>query len=265
MGKPVKGLRVTRGERYALLPREVMESAAYHATPHYARSVLEALMVQYYGQRNGSLALPVEEAGVLGVAQPWRVYAGLRILADCDLIVCTRRGGLSRGGKLASMFALTWRGIDEPADGVVYDAGVKVCPIPTHAWSRWIRADGWDAVVRDIERRARGKTTKNPVTPRSGTDRTLRSGTESVNLVPPSRVRKASLSVPPTRVTSKISVRGSGSPSASSVSHAHSSEKAGVAKIEKLLRVQSHLTDADVAKICHESIELVQRVRESLR
>lgn len=220
-------------------------------------------MVQYYGQRNGSLALPVEEASALGVEQPWRLYAGLRILADCDLIVRTRRGGLSRGGKLASMFALTWRGIDEPADGVVYDAGVKVCPVATHAWSRWMRPDGWAAHCRQIEQRMRGS--KNPVTPQSGTDRTPQSGTETVNLVPPSRGRKASFSVPPSRETSQISVRGSDSPSASSVSHAHSSEKAGVAKIEKLIRVQSHLTDADVAKICREPIELVQRVRESMR
>lgn len=115
-----------RGERYALIPRDVMESDAYRALPDWCVRVLVALAVQYYGSRNGSLALPVAEAQRLGVRQPWRLYAGLRILEAAELIVCTRRGHLSRGTRHASVYAITWKQIDEPAAGITYDAGVSV-------------------------------------------------------------------------------------------------------------------------------------------
>lgn len=184
------------GERYVLISREVLESTAYHATPHYARSVLLALAAQYYGSRNGSLALPIAEAATLGVRQSWHVYAGLRILCDCDLIVCTRRGHLERGLRLASMYALTWRGIDEPATGISYDAGISVCPIPTHIWARWTLPADWDARVRTIVDAARGagnrdrqrqrmrKVLGRVSPPHVGDGRTHGVGTELVPVVP---------------------------------------------------------------------------------
>ena len=52
-----KGLQVGRGERYALLLREVAESAAYNSLPDWARTVLMALLLQYTGKNNGGLAL----------------------------------------------------------------------------------------------------------------------------------------------------------------------------------------------------------------
>lgn len=152
-----KGLQVARGERYALIPREVMESEPYRALPPWAVVVLLALCVQYYGRRNGSLALPWAEAHKLGVRTQAQLYSGLQVLEGADLIACCRRGRLVGGRQLATLYALTWRAVDDPATGVEYDSGVSVTVQPTHTWARWIRAADWDGRVREIARRARGK------------------------------------------------------------------------------------------------------------
>jgi hypothetical protein len=223
VAKKRRGLGVASGEHYALLPREVLESAAYHAAPDWSRSVLIALAVQYTGTRNGSLALPVAEASALGVRQTWQLYAGLSLLDKCSLISCTRRGRLEQGKKLASLFALTWRGIDEPRDGVTYDAGTRVCPVPSHAWAKWTRPADWDATVRVIVDRARGsgsrkrardrlvklsQQTEIPDTTAVGSGRPHTGGTGNVQIVPTPGVKETRITVPTPGVSSEISGRG---------------------------------------------------------
>ena len=153
-----KGLQMPRGERYALLPREVMESTAYLALTDWSRTVLFALLAQFHGQNNGSLALPFSQARLLGISHQWKLYAGLRILELADLIICTRRGRLQGGTKLPSYFGLTWRGLDQPKGGLVYDPPANACPIPRNDWARWTQPDDWNTQVRDIARRSRGKS-----------------------------------------------------------------------------------------------------------
>ena len=166
-------LGMQRGERYALIPREVIESAAYLALTDWARAVLIALLAQYNGANNGMLALPFSQAKLLGISHQWKLYAGLRLLEASDLILCTRHGHLEGGTKLPSFYAVTWRGIDEPKDGMTYDGTVGVCPVPSHAWAKWERPANWDQEVRAITQRMRGKAAhvcpfpeKSPHTPR---------------------------------------------------------------------------------------------------
>ena len=211
-------LGVTQGERYALMPREVLVSDAYAALPDWAVRVLIALAAQYYRKdRNGSLALPVGDARTLGVRRPWQIYAGLRLLEQVELATCTRRGHLAHGGKVASLYALTWRGINKPPEGVTYDEGVKVCATPGNGWARWTRSDNWDTVVRTFVNRARGtgsrtrsrdrgqqlRPRKNPDTHPVGKDRTPPGGTEQDQVVPTRGVRKPRNVVPPPGVASK--------------------------------------------------------------
>jgi hypothetical protein len=168
-----KGLRVARGERYALIPKEVIESVAYLALTDWARAVLIALLAQYDGSNNGMLALPFSQAKLLGISHQWKLYAGLRVLEASDIIVCTRRGHLQGGTKLPSFYGVTWRGLDEPKDGASYDGTIGACPIPSHAWAKWNKPENWDEQVRAIMRRVRGKSEqicpfpkKTPHTPR---------------------------------------------------------------------------------------------------
>lgn len=152
-----RGLQVESGERYALIPREMLESESYRALPSWVPRVLLAIAVQLYAvHRNGSLALPFSEAKLLGVTTQAQLYGGLRILEKADLITCTRRGRLEGGRKLPNLYALTWRPIADPAAGVTYDAGVSVCPIPSHAWARWTKPSDWQQQVRSIMDRLRG-------------------------------------------------------------------------------------------------------------
>lgn len=152
-----KGLQMPHGERYALLPREVMESDAYRALPDSARTVLFGLLAQFHGRNNGQLALPWTQAEMLGISAQWKLYAGLKVLAAADLILCTRRGRLHAGRKLPSLYAVEWRAIDEPPRGLSYDGTIRACPIPSHRWANWVKPAGWAERCRAIARTSRGR------------------------------------------------------------------------------------------------------------
>lgn len=158
-----KGLQVARGARYALIPREALESEAYRALPPWAVLVLLALAVQYYTGRGGHLALPWSEARGLGVRTQAHLYGGLQILEAVELIQCTRRGHLAGGRQLSTLYALTWHPVNDAPAGVTYDAGISVTLQPSNAWARWTRPEDWDEHVLRIARRAKGK--RNHVCP----------------------------------------------------------------------------------------------------
>jgi hypothetical protein len=157
-------LLVKHGERYALLPLEVAESPAWGAVPPYAGRVLIALLLEYYGSNNGCLGLTFTQARARGVPFQRELYAGLKILSMASLIICTRRGRLEKGAKLPSLYAISWRGIDEPRDGVTYDEGITVCPIPRHDWARWEKPEDWLNTCRGIMRSMRGQSRKSSIT-----------------------------------------------------------------------------------------------------
>src|SRR5437868_9612468 len=90
-------LHVQRGERYALIPEQVMEHESYHALPDWARSVLFTVAARYNGNNNGDISVPYREAKRLGINAQWKLFAGIRLLEYTDLILCTRRGRLERG------------------------------------------------------------------------------------------------------------------------------------------------------------------------
>jgi hypothetical protein len=127
-----------------------MSSVAYASQPDFSKVVLFALAARYHGHNNGDLSLTIKDARALGVGHPWKLYAGLNLLNKADLIEYTRQGKLERGTKLCSLFALTWRGVDKAPDGVVYDACVSVCPIPSNRWARWEQPEDWAKTVRHV-------------------------------------------------------------------------------------------------------------------
>ena len=177
-GRATGRLGMERGERYALLKREVLESEAFRALPDWAVRVVLGLCAQYYPTRNGNLALPIRDARLFGINAPWKLYAGLKTLEASNLIECTRRGHVSGGRRLASLYALTWWPIDEPAPGVTYDAAISPCPTPTNAWANWVKPTDWKPSVQSIVYRARGRprNTARSVTRTSGSGRTTTLG-----------------------------------------------------------------------------------------
>ena len=194
---------MARGERYALLPREVAEGPAYNSLPDWARTVLIALLLQYTGKNNGCLALPFSQARLLGVTAQWKLYAGLRLLEATDLIVCTRRGRLERGTKLPSLYGVTWRGIDEARDGVIYDS-MSACPIPSNAWARWTKPQDWRGHCRKVARENHGRE-KNSVSTTVGNGRSTTVGARRRKTAQPGRVKEATVLAQPLVDTSKTS------------------------------------------------------------
>jgi hypothetical protein len=150
---------MTRGERYALIPEEVLTSPAYCAQPDFAKVVLVALSARFNGHNNGDLSLIPKSARERGVSQEWKLYCGLALLRKADLIRCTRQGLIIGGARrICGLYALTWRGIEASPEGVAYDDGVSVCPIPSHAWVKWERPADWEKKVRQAKRAAQGKS-----------------------------------------------------------------------------------------------------------
>jgi hypothetical protein len=185
-------LGVERGEHYALIPEDIITSAPYLALPDFARVVLIALAVGCHKNNNGDLSLPFSVARTRGVSLRRKLYAGLRLLELADLIVCTRRGRLDHGHKLASLFALTWRPIN-PSDK--YDGGISVLMQPIHAWARWERPNDWQRQVRAVMRSMRGRSRAEiSQSPMWGTGRSPMWGTEGTTTDHPCGVRDPAVS-----------------------------------------------------------------------
>lgn len=193
------------GERYAQIPEMVLQSSAYRALPDYAKVVLVAVASRYSGRNNGNLSLTDADASSRGVNPRWRLRAGLRLLIATGLIEVTRQGRLERGGKLCSLYALTWRDTDGSEK---YDQPCLATREGSYAWAKWQKPDDWDEFVRATAQRAKGTRNsvcpfrKNAVTPHSGADRAPRNGAEGPRVAPDMGGGSASFVAPPSMVSS---------------------------------------------------------------
>jgi len=132
---------------FALLPDDVLRCVAVRTLPHVAHRVLVALTAQYHGGRNGSLSMTRRTAREYGLGSPATLAASLSELEARGLIVRTRPG--TRVPPRSALFAVTWRGIDEPLAHDPHD--VKPRPIPTHAYANWTtdrRSQHWTVTRR---------------------------------------------------------------------------------------------------------------------
>lgn len=150
-------LGTRQGERYSLIPREVLESDSFRAIPHFAVRVLVTLTAQYHGNNNGALGLTANQARVYGL-KSWELYAGLKLLEVTRLIYRTRQGHLARGSRICNWFSVTWRVIDTPPGGQQYDAGISESFRASNEWADWRQPDDWKNSVRAVLRKYRGKS-----------------------------------------------------------------------------------------------------------
>jgi hypothetical protein len=200
------------GDRYAQISEEVLNSAAYDAQPDFAKVVLVAMAARYQGYNNGDLSLTIKDARALGVSQKYKLYAGLSLLKQADLIECTRQGLLTKGTKICSLYALTWRGMNPPPDDVNYDAGISISPLPSHTWAKWQKPPDWMSIVRKETRKYHGRTdckfdgTADSGTTTVGNGRATTVGTVDTKTVQPPWVKETTISVPRVVVTSKTLV-----------------------------------------------------------
>lgn len=145
--------RSPRGEHFAQVSLEVLESEAYKALPDYAVRVMLGLASGYRGGNNSNLSFPLATARRLGITSAWKVTAGLQLLSDVGLILICRQGKYSHGRGIAALYALTWRLID--VNEKAYPPILVQQPAP-NTWARWRRPADWSERERAIRRRAKG-------------------------------------------------------------------------------------------------------------
>jgi hypothetical protein len=276
-------LGVKRGDRYALIPEEVMSSVSYGAQPDYAKCVLFALACRCNGHNNGDLSLPFSEARQLGIAHQWKLFAGLQLLRKAGLILCTRQGQLQRGTKLCSLYALTWRGIDAAPPGVAYDAGLGPCPIASNAWAKWDKPAQWLETIREVTRANHGRS-KIPVSTTLGKGRSTTLGANATKTAQPRWGTESANTAPTVVDTSKTLGRGDhvngaglhatpptalqGNSRRPARSNGHSQEDDAPARQERIRTALAHaelsnFADDKLAKITQTSVEEVRRARRT--
>lgn len=97
------------GERFAALPHDVIDSAAYIALSKVERALLLEMVRQYNGKNNGLLRCNVRKLGVRGFSSSGTLHRAKKMLINAGFLYETCAGG--RPAK-ASWYALTWRPLD---------------------------------------------------------------------------------------------------------------------------------------------------------
>lgn len=158
---------VREGERFALIPVEVLESAAFGSLTGMEAKVLVVLAGQFHGYNNGDLTLPLSVAQKYGIRSNDTLKSALKTLRDRGLIELTHQGGLPPFG--CSRYALCWREINNPPG--------SVAPL-TPTSKRWIDwADPSVSRRRKPPVRVATKPKSSPVTGRGWSDqRTKQTG-----------------------------------------------------------------------------------------
>lgn len=135
--------RRKRGEKFARVPRRVLESAACIKLPHAVFRLLVAYAAQFNGHNNGSLAVTREQARRLGITRSAdTLHRGQKLLEEHGLIRLTKRG--TRTPPVPHLYALTWEGVDSGK----HDANAS--PVPSREFERWIPRES-DCDVRSSD------------------------------------------------------------------------------------------------------------------
>ncbi len=147
--------RYQAGERFALIPRQILESCAYGALPDWAKTALFALAGQFKGAGNGDISLTWAEARSLGISAQWKLRAGIKLAERVGLCDITRLGGNVAGGeKKPTLYALGWLPI-APSDKYENPPGSLLKPL--NRWATWTRPDDWEAQVARERHKAQAK------------------------------------------------------------------------------------------------------------
>jgi hypothetical protein len=123
-------------EHFAAIPVSVMVSTAYRTLPARFKEVLWLLAAQYRGNNNGDLALTRKQARHFGLNNERTRTHGLRELEARGLIIKTRQGGISYGGRQPTLWALSWKPVNS-RDG----KELQLVSRPSNDWKQWRELD----------------------------------------------------------------------------------------------------------------------------
>jgi len=117
-----------------------MVSQAYRTLPAKYQAVLWMLAAQYRGNNNGDLALTRKQAQHFGLNNERTRTHGLRELEARGIIVKTRQGGISYGGRQPTLWALSWKPVNY-RDG----EELRAVGLPSSGWKQWRELDTQDS------------------------------------------------------------------------------------------------------------------------
>ena len=131
---PTTNRRKAKGRRdretFTALPHHVFRSTPDHRAPasilsKAARCLLTDICHQFNGKNNGSLAVAPKIMAPYGWLSRGSLDDALVELVALGFLEQTRQGGRNK----ASLFAITWKGIDEGAHHA------KPNPVPSNLWT----------------------------------------------------------------------------------------------------------------------------------
>jgi hypothetical protein len=138
------------GHSFLQVPHPVMNSPAYCSLSAIAVKMLFDLAVQYKGKNNGDLVATMSFMETRNWNSNAQIKKAINELLDKSLIVLTRQG---RRPRVASLYALTWRPIDE-CGGKLEE--VKATQTAPDNWKQFRFSDHHHAVQSEPHRGAMG-------------------------------------------------------------------------------------------------------------
>ena len=96
------------GEKYALLPARVLKSQAFHSLCGSAVRLLMLALTRYNGSNNGDISLTHASMMPYGFTSADTHNRALQKLLQSGLLIKTRQGYFSMGGKHPSLYGFAW-------------------------------------------------------------------------------------------------------------------------------------------------------------
>jgi len=116
------------GGSFLSIPHQVLKSDAFSSLNAISVKLLIDLAAQYRGTNNGDLCCAWTLMKVRGWKSRDTLCKALRELERSGFILKTRQGGRNK----ASLYAITWKGIDECKGKL----DVSANPVPMNLWKK---------------------------------------------------------------------------------------------------------------------------------
>ena len=98
---------------FAAIPHVVLDSPEYLGLSFSARALLVELTRRYNGSNNGDLSAPYSQLKERGFGSKGTISKALKELVAADIIRIARPWQFTRKNGHCTLYALTWRAIDE--------------------------------------------------------------------------------------------------------------------------------------------------------
>ncbi|MFC6671822.1 hypothetical protein [Marinobacterium aestuariivivens] len=133
MGSTAQRKQLKKRERFIGIPYRVAQSSQFASLKAAEVKLLIDMLTQYTGSNNGSLSPCHSLMRKRGWAKS-SLHRAFSALLSKGFLVVTRQGWKVRGR--ATLVAITWNGIDEPRNGIMFDEGIKPSPVPLALWCK---------------------------------------------------------------------------------------------------------------------------------